>query len=238
MYAPSTTAQPSSTLLREMTRFSTADRERIRAQLIEAGRELFAQFGFERTRIKDVTEAVGIGTSTFYQFFDSKEELYVSVLRVEREQLLEDLDAATATAGTPREEVRTLLTTLLSAVRSNPLISRLIIENELRDLKERLSPEQREAIRQNGYDTDLPYADGWVTHDSFRLDDPDIVSGMIRALVFVTRAKEESFAEADGFGAYEDVEAALIETVVNGLFAERDDRDGDTKRTDEEGATS
>ncbi|MCW8172898.1 hypothetical protein D8S78_14755 [Natrialba swarupiae] len=33
---------------------------------------MFARFGLERTRIKDITEAVGIGTSTFYQFSTRK----------------------------------------------------------------------------------------------------------------------------------------------------------------------
>ncbi|MFO8116319.1 MAG: TetR/AcrR family transcriptional regulator, partial [Halorubrum sp.] len=45
-----------------MSGFSDAERERIRGELVAAGRELFERFGFERTRIKDVTEAVGIGT--------------------------------------------------------------------------------------------------------------------------------------------------------------------------------
>jgi len=44
-----------------MSRFSPADRERIRSELVVEGRELFARFGFERTRVKDVTDAVGHG---------------------------------------------------------------------------------------------------------------------------------------------------------------------------------
>ncbi|SNR56163.1 TetR/AcrR family transcriptional regulator [Halorubrum vacuolatum] len=203
-----------------MTRFSDTDRERIRSRLIEEGRTLFTQFGFERTRISDVTEAVGIGTSTFYQFFDSKAALYVCVLALEREKLIEEIDAATAAAGSPREEVRTLLETLLSTVRSNPLISRVIIENELSAIEERLSASEREALRETNYDTDLSYADEWVTHESFRYDDPDVVSGMIRSLVFVTRARERSVAEVEEFAPYEVIEAALIETVVEGLFTD------------------
>jgi len=73
-----------------MTRFSDDDRDRIRAELVEAGRDLFARHGFDRTRVRDVTEAVGIGTSTFYQFFDAKEDLYLAVLLVERDRIYAD----------------------------------------------------------------------------------------------------------------------------------------------------
>lgn len=204
-----------------MTRFSSADRERIRTRLIEEARELFGQFGFERTRISDVTEAVGIGTSTFYQFFDSKAALYVDVLCAERERLIEEIDTATAAAESTREEVRTLLETMLSAVRSNPLISRLIVENELRDLEGRLSAAELEALHETEHETELPYAEKWVTDPSFRYDDPQLVSGMIRSLVFVTRAKGRSVVDHEPDGSYEAVEAALIETVVDGLFLER-----------------
>ncbi|MDB2239693.1 TetR/AcrR family transcriptional regulator, partial [Halorubrum ezzemoulense] len=38
-----------------MARFTDEDRERIRKELIEAGHKLFAQFGFDRTRVSDIT---------------------------------------------------------------------------------------------------------------------------------------------------------------------------------------
>lgn len=200
-----------------MSRFSEADRDRIRSQLVEAGRELFARFGFERTRIKDVTEAVDIGTSTFYQFFDSKEALYVEVLCAERDRLEARIDEAVSAATTPRDEVRTMLETMFHEVRSNPLISRLIVENELSTLQNRLSDTERESLAASIRESDLSYADRWVTLDEFRIDDPEVVGGLIRSLVYTTRS-QETLTEADT-ADYEAVEAALIETVVDGLFA-------------------
>ncbi len=200
-----------------MSRFSEADRDRIRAQLVEAGRELFARFGFERTRIKDVTEAVDIGTSTFYQFFDSKEALYVEVLCAERDRLEARIDEAVAAATTPREEVRTMIETMFREVRSNPLISRLIVENELYTLRERLSDAERESLAASIRESDLSYADRWVALDEFRIDDPEVVSGLIRSLVYTTRSRETLMETGDA-ADYEAVEAALIATIVDGLF--------------------
>lgn len=209
-----------------MSRFSEADRDRIRSQLVEAGRELFAQFGFERTRISDVTEAVDIGTSTFYGFFDSKEALYVEVLCAERDRLESRIDEAVATANTPREEVRTLIETMFREVRSNPLISRLIVENELHALQEQLSDAERESLAASIQESDLSYADRWVELDAFRFDDPAVVSGLIRSLVFTTRSRE-TLVESGGTADYEAVEDALIETIVAGLFVDGDDGEGD-----------
>ena len=200
-----------------MTRFSEEDRERIRAELVEAGRELFAQFGFERTRISDVTEAVGIGTSTFYQFFDSKESLYVRVLGIERDRLYDRIQEAVGNAETPRDEVETMLRTMLREVRANPHTSRLFVDGELRLLEEQLSDADRRSLVSDAPTDDLPYAESWAELDEFRYDDPAAVRDLFRALVFVTRAKETSLVPAE---AYDDVEERLIETVADGLFVE------------------
>ncbi len=209
-----------------MSRFSPADRERIRSELVVEGRELFARFGFERTRVKDVTDAVGIGTSTFYQFFDSKAALYAAVLRAEREELEARVDAAVSDADTPREEVATMLRTMFTEVRSNPLASRLIVDGELHLLADQLSESERQSIGADTHKTDLPYAERWAAMDAFRYDDPDLISGLVRSLVFVTRANDSPI-DALHVSAYEDVESRLIETLVDGLF--ESDAEGDTR---------
>ncbi|RAW47154.1 TetR/AcrR family transcriptional regulator [Halorubrum sp. 48-1-W] len=202
-----------------MSRFSDAERDRIRSELVADGRELFARFGFDRTRIKDVTESVGIGTSTFYQFFDSKEALYVAVLHAERERLESRIDEAVSGADTPREEVTTMLRTTLREVRSNPLASRLIVEGELQLLSDQLSEAERQSIGPDAHETELPHASRWAAMDEIRYDDPALLSGLLRSLIFVTRAQDSPIG-ALAVTEYEAVEAALIETVVDGLFVE------------------
>ncbi|WP_435095626.1 TetR/AcrR family transcriptional regulator [Halorubrum sp. N11] len=204
-----------------MSGFSEAEREQIRAELVAAGRELFERFGFERTRVKDVTEAVGIGTSTFYRFFDSKEALYVEVLRAEREALEARIAEAVAEVDTPREEVRALLQTTFREVRANPLISTLIVDGELRALQDRLADADGAAgsIGPAARDSELPFAKRWAALDGFRYDDPELINELFYALVFVARSRNAPIGANDD-AAYERVETALIETIVDGLFVD------------------
>jgi AcrR family transcriptional regulator len=200
-----------------MTRFTEEDRERIRSQLVDAGRELFAQYGFAETRIRDVTDAAGIGTSTFYQFFESKESLYVEVLHVERRRLHDRIDAAVSEAETPRDEVETMLRVMLREVRSNPHTSRLFVEGELRLVAERLSDAERQSLAAGEETDDLPYAESWAAMDAFRYDDPAAIADLFRSLVFVTRAKDTDIVPSE---SYEETEERLVETIVDGLFLE------------------
>jgi len=173
-----------------------------------------------------VTDAAGIGTSTFYQFFDSKEALYLTVLIKERERLLEILESAMSGAKTPREEAEIILRTTLGEVRTNPLIRRLFVGGEIRKLDSQLDGATRETDLSSSqsespqtFERILQQPDEWVECDDVWIDDPDIVRGIMRSVLFVTQARETSLIPAD---SYEAIEEALVETLVAGLFKPED----------------
>jgi len=202
-----------------MSRFTNKDRERIRSQLIEAGKQLFAQFGFERTRISDLTTEVGIGTSTFYQFFESKEELYMKVLLLERQRLEEKIAEAVATGETPRDEVRLFLKTTLDEIQANPLISALLVDGELRTLQNRLEQLETDGKfpdEQPG-GPDLSFAERWAALETFRYDDQDLIDQLFISLIFTVRSRNAPVG-VEGTVEYDEVQNALIETIVDGLF--------------------
>ena len=53
-------------------------RRRTRELLIEAGRRLFEERGYDETTIADIAAAADIGKRTFFAYFDSKEQLLFS----------------------------------------------------------------------------------------------------------------------------------------------------------------
>lgn len=55
-------------------------RERTRRQITAAARTLIAQNGVEGLRIAEVTEVADIGRGSFYNYFESKEELVEAIL--------------------------------------------------------------------------------------------------------------------------------------------------------------
>lgn len=200
-----------------MRGFSDAERDRIRRELLESGRSLFVQFGLDRTRIADITDEVGIGTSTFYQFFDSKEALYTTILIEEQAQLNQMLAEAVADIDEPREQATVALELLFESVEQNPLIARLIVDGELAELERKVSAANKAAYTERAQETTAAFIDEWVDQPGFPAEDPAVVHGLFRSIVFVTRSKSV-FDDSDEFGSYEDVRDFLIETIVAGLF--------------------
>lgn len=50
-------------------------------ELLEAALQVFAQHGYRNTRLDEVAEAAGVTKGTIYHYFDTKEELLLSVIK-------------------------------------------------------------------------------------------------------------------------------------------------------------
>jgi AcrR family transcriptional regulator len=62
-------------------RIFTQKRERTRAQLIEVAAAMIAGRGFEATSLRDVAARAGLTKGAIYGIFDSKEDLFLAVVR-------------------------------------------------------------------------------------------------------------------------------------------------------------
>jgi len=201
-----------------MKGFSDRERDRIRDGLIRAGREQFSAFGHDRTRISDLTDEVGIATSTFYQFFDSKEALYLEILAHEQSRMADELEGILEDMPDLHAEVLAALEYFFEELETNPLYYRLIVEDDIRPLH----LEASEAGLEAHYDEQLrmfkPHAERWTDADAFRIDDPAELVGLFRLLAFTVVAKD-TFEDV-GQEGLNDAHEALIASLADGLFVD------------------
>lgn len=73
-----------------------------REQLLEVGRVLFSERGFEGTSVEEIAAKAGVSKPVVYEHFGGKEGLYAVVVDREMSQLL-DMVTEGLTAGHPRE---------------------------------------------------------------------------------------------------------------------------------------
>ncbi|MGO8880911.1 MAG: TetR family transcriptional regulator [Desulfomonilaceae bacterium] len=65
--------------IQEVARTTKAKDSR-RHSIVEAAVQIFSQKGYHRTKIQDITNALGISTGTFYIYFGNKRDLFVEVI--------------------------------------------------------------------------------------------------------------------------------------------------------------
>lgn len=76
-----------------------------RRQLLDVALDVFAADGFHATSMNDVAEAAGVTKPVLYQHFTSKRQLYLELLDDVGARLGAEIAEATASAGSPREQV-------------------------------------------------------------------------------------------------------------------------------------
>jgi AcrR family transcriptional regulator len=89
------------TASRRARRVRMTGKER-REQLLDIGRTLFAERGFEGTSVEEIAHKAGVSKPVVYEHFGGKEGLYAVVVDREMRQLL-DMVTSALTGGHPRE---------------------------------------------------------------------------------------------------------------------------------------
>jgi AcrR family transcriptional regulator len=195
-----------------MRGFTEAEREQIRRGLLDAGRELFAQYGLKKTTIADLTDEVGVAPSTFYQFFDSKEALYAAVLEDVGDDIVGPIfEQSFEATDDPEEAIRRFLRLLLDEIETNPLLKQVIVEG--REAYDRgLTDEERAAEREQELASLVPFVEEWHEAGKIRGQDPKVVASVIRAATFVTLHRDDI-----GDDLYPATRDLLIDSVAAGL---------------------
>jgi AcrR family transcriptional regulator len=97
-------------------RLSAAER---RAQLIDVGRKVFSERGYEATSVEEIAEAAKVSKPIIYEHFGGKEGLYAVVVDREMNRVILRISEAIAT-GTPRERAEKSVVAFLTYVRDHP----------------------------------------------------------------------------------------------------------------------
>src|SRR5688500_15120955 len=92
----------------------TARGEERRRQLLDFATERFAESGYHPTSVADIVGGLGVGKGVFYWYFESKEQLFLEILRSSQTDLRRD--QRDAIAGEP-DPVRRLELGIRAAMR-------------------------------------------------------------------------------------------------------------------------
>jgi AcrR family transcriptional regulator len=90
-------------------------RERLRAEIVDAALDLFAERGFDETTIDDVVRKVDVSRRTFFRYFATKEDVLMEWLEGDRFRL-RDAIAARPANETPIDSVRHALAYIAGAI--------------------------------------------------------------------------------------------------------------------------
>jgi len=153
--------------------------EKRRRRIADAAVVLFASHGYTVTSVDDVVTRARVSKSAFYEFFESKEHCFRSLLEDEGGGLIRDVLADAATGHNHHERLRLGITRFVVSCFERSDVARLLIVESVG-----LSPgveEVRHALQARFADAVAEEVRHAMEHDAFYADKDPVVFG--RAVV-------------------------------------------------------
>jgi AcrR family transcriptional regulator len=100
-----------------------------RLQLIDIGRRLFSERGYEATSIEEIANHAGVSKPVVYEHFGGKEGLYAVVVDREVQRLLARITNSLSTDLHPRQHLAQAANALLSYIEDEPHGFRILVRD-------------------------------------------------------------------------------------------------------------
>lgn len=158
--------------------YQPEEQERIRAALLDAGRERFAAHGLARVTVSELTAAAGIGKGSFYLFYPSKEALFFAIQEQEEAAARARLAGTVATLEGP-EAIEAFFRLQFAMLEEHPFLRRLVDPQTIAALRRKLPPEQLAAHVDRDTRFTRGIVAGWIARGIVPPEtDPDLVHAL------------------------------------------------------------
>jgi len=189
--------------------------------IFRSARELFYRNGFKDTSISEIAEKAGIGVGTFYNYFPSKEELFLKVFIEENMQLKHSMFERIK----PEDDLVTVCSKMMKEYIDTVNSNRILGEWYNRELFSKL---ERYFYQQGGTQSinDFMHNDiavlirHWKSEGKLRKDiEDDMILAILYSVVYVDLHKTDI-----GIQHFPRMISLLYEFILKGLAANKDSR--------------
>jgi AcrR family transcriptional regulator len=178
-------------------------------------RVLFYNKGFKSTNISDITTKTGIAVGSFYNYYKSKEEVFLDVFIAESIQLQKQVVAEVDLDADPVSVVKEITLKLFNGTRKNPILREWFSRDVYSKLEKYLQNNNELQGLEDDYSYDLftGIIKRWQLEGKFRSDiDSKMIFAILNTFQYIEMHKEDI-----GNTYFPQLLEYMIEFVVKGL---------------------
>jgi TetR/AcrR family fatty acid metabolism transcriptional regulator len=101
-------------------------KENTRVRIINSAKKLFAEQGYRKTTIVDISKQAGLSEAALYEYFQGKEDLLLTIPDLWVSELLEDLDEQLFGVRGAENKLRKYLWWYLRRIEQSPLDAKIV----------------------------------------------------------------------------------------------------------------
>ena len=192
--------------------FNEREKEHIRSKLLDKGREHFERFGLKKTNVADLAREAGIAKGSFYLFFESKEDLFLTISEEFDKRLQSEFAQSLSKSQNPKEAFRRGLLNILDLLHNDPMLKLAADKEEFERLSRKIPADEFSRRQEKPISLLAQLIEQWQQKGIVRDYDPMVIAGAVKSLYYV--ALHRQFIGEDIFPQVADL---LIDSIVNNL---------------------
>lgn len=161
-------------------------------EIFRSGKEIFSKKGYKETNISDICQKAGFATGTFYNYYVSKDQLFMEIYLEENTKLKRKILKQINLEADPIHVMQEMMTLNYQGMSANPILK----EWYNRDIFNKIESNYR---KENGlakvdflYDVFIEVVKKWQAEKKMRIDiAPEMIMAIFGALINVETHKDE-----------------------------------------------
>ncbi|OKP82483.1 TetR/AcrR family transcriptional regulator [Paenibacillus sp. P32E] len=185
-----------------------------KTEIFNRGKELFSSKGFKDTNVSDITKLAGVAVGTFYNYYASKEKLFIEIYLKENEKLKQSIMETVNPDDEPVKLLKEVMALNYSGMISNPILkewyNRELFSKLEKEFYEKGGIESIDEFTNSGT---LELIRKWKAEGKIRADlDDDLIHALLSAIPYIDIHKEEI-----GIQHFPHILDYFVEFVMKGL---------------------
>ena len=185
-----------------------------KAEIYRCGKAIFEQKGFKATNVAEIMKLADMGTGTFYNYYTSKDQLFMEIYNDENVRLKKGLMAAVDLEADPLRVMKEMLRKNLQGMLDNPILKEWYNKDVFHKLEQNFRAENGISCVEFVYADFIEVVEKWQAEGKMRSDlSAELIMAIFGALINVETHKEEI-----GLEYFPQVIEYLAEFTMKGLL--------------------
>lgn len=184
-----------------------------KSDIFTSGKELFRVKGFKATNISDITKRAGVAVGTFYNYYASKDKLFMEIYMEENVKLKHRIMEAVNPNDPPLKLIMAVMKLNYEGMQADPILKEWYNREVFMKLEQQFREENGVQAVDFLFGGVSELVKQWQADGKMRSDiDVEMIMAMFSALIAIDTHKEEI-----GFAYFPQVLEYLTEFVIDGL---------------------
>lgn len=181
--------------------------------IYNCAKELFIKNGFKDTNISDIAKMAGMAVGTIYNYYPSKEKLFMDIFLEENTKLKKECMQALDLNQKPLEVIQQMLALNLEGTKKNPILMEWYNKNVFDKIEKLYREENGLQAVDFLYSSFLDIVEQWQVQGKMRSDiDSKMIMMIFAAIINIDTHKEEI-----GLAYFPDILNYITEFIIKGL---------------------